>query len=167
MIDSYEGGINIDTAQLDFGFFLSPQGFAMQLVDGAVNYSSAVLATTLEGPGTVPTDTPAGIGKMPALHAQAYRGGDGGTAFLIITNKGETVHTARLRWEGKPVGGPFQIAYITGANLRLANTETRQNVGIKTATSRDVVHVPRYSIVRVAWSPRGRVRNRGLRKDGG
>src|SRR3712207_9331312 len=53
------------------------QGLAMRLVNGAVNDSSAVLATTLEGPGTVATDTPAGIGRMPALHAPAYRGGDG------------------------------------------------------------------------------------------
>jgi hypothetical protein len=153
VIDAYEAGTTIDTTQLDFGFFLSPQGLAMRLVNGAVNGSSAVLATTLEGPGTVPTDTPAGIGKMPALHAQTYRDSDKGAAFLIITNKSETAHTARLRWQGKPIRGPFQIAYITGDNLRLANTETQQNVGIKTTTSQDIVHVPRYSIVRVTWSP--------------
>jgi hypothetical protein len=160
VIDAYEAGTTIDTTQLDFGFFLSPQGLAMRLVNDAVNDSSAVLATTLEGPGTVATDTPAGIGRMPALHAQAYRGGDGKKAFLIITNKSKTVHAARLRLKGKPVRGPFQIAYITGDNLRLANTETQQHVGIKTATSQDIVHVPRYSIVRVAWNPRGHVRNR-------
>jgi hypothetical protein len=151
VIDAYEAGTTIDTTQLDFGFFLSPQGLAMQLVDGAVNASNAVLATTLEGPGTVPADTPTGIEKIPALHAQAYRDRYKGVAFLIITNKSETVHAARLRWKGKPIRGPFQIAYITGDNLQLMNTETQQNVGIKTATSREIVHVPRYSIVRVEW----------------
>jgi hypothetical protein len=154
VIDAYEAGTTIDTTQLDFGFFLSPQGLAMQLINGALNDSNVVLATTSEGPGTVPTDTPAGIGKMPALHAQAYRGGDGSTAFVIITNKSETVHTVRLRWKGKPIRGPFQIAYITGDNLQLGNTETQQNVGIETATSQDIVQVPRYSIVRLEWSPR-------------
>lgn len=152
VIDAYEAGTTIDTTQLDFGFFLSPQGLAMQLVDGAVNDSSAVLATILEGPGTVPADTPTGTENIPAQHAQAYRGGDGGTAFVIITNKSETAHTARLSWKHEPVRGPFQIAYITGDNLQLANTATQQNVGITTATSRDIVHVPRYSIVRVEWS---------------
>jgi hypothetical protein len=166
VIDAYEAGTTIDTTQLDFGFFLSPQGLAMQLVDGAVNDSSAVLATTLEGPGTVPADTPAGIGNIPALHAQAYRGGDGRTAFVLITNKSETVHTARLSWKRKPVRGPFQIAYITGDTLQLANTETQQNVGIKTAISRDIVHVPRYSIVRVEWSPTKPHKKAKLKKDG-
>ncbi len=153
VIDAYEAGTTIDTTQLDFGFFLSPQGLAIQLVNGALNESSVVLATTLKGPGTVPTDTPAGIGRMPALHAQGYRDSAQGAAFLIITNKSETVHTARPRWKGKPIRGPFQIAYITGDNLRLANTEIRQNVGIKTAISQDIVRVPSYSVVRVAWSP--------------
>ena len=149
---AYTNGTTINTAGLNFGFFLSAQAAGEAVANGALYRSTQVYATTTTGGPTVPTD---GGGSVPAVYAQAYQGGNG-RHYVVVINKGASNLLASIKQDGVTQGNAnpnkFLETFVTGADPSLTNsTPPPNNVQIQTLTGGNPVTLPPYSVMRLEW----------------
>ena len=95
---AYTNGQPIDTSNYsyNFGYFFTPQGLALQVIDTVINTSSGMWPTNVNNSATIPYYNSSGVaGTMPAIYAQAYAY-SGSTHHVLLTNK--SAETQRLRF---------------------------------------------------------------------
>ncbi len=135
----------IDTATLNFGFYVSAQGLGTAVLNSVLKQAVAVNQTAVSGGASVPAT---GLAPIPALYAMSYTNAQGGLS-VVITNKSAIAHQVTLNVNGAPAGGPFALQFISAIDPSAANTDTSPNmIAIQTASSGNPVPVPPYSVVR-------------------
>ena len=91
--NAYDAGTTIDTLTLDFGYYLTAQPLGLAVLNGVLQNTTSVDATTVTGGATVPAT---GLGTIPALYAQAYTTATGRQS-VVIANKGATAGSGERR----------------------------------------------------------------------
>ncbi|MGA3234994.1 MAG: hypothetical protein ABSG03_01725 [Bryobacteraceae bacterium] len=148
--NAYDAGTTIDTLTLDFGYYLTAQPLGLAVLNGVLQNTTSVDATTVTGGATVPAT---GLGTIPALYAQAYTTATGRQS-VVIANKGATANQVTIRVNGTPAIGPLPVTFIAGSDPATQNTADSQNaVAVQTSTLFNPVTVPAYSVVRVDLNP--------------
>jgi uncharacterized protein (TIGR03437 family) len=148
--NAYDAGTTIDTLTLDFGYYLTAQPLGLAVLNGVLQNTTSVDATTVTGGATVPAT---GLGTIPALYAQAYTTVTGQQS-VVTSNKGATANQVTIRVNGTPVIGPLPVTFIAGSDPATQNTAASQNaVMVQTSTLFNPVTVPAYSVVRVDLNP--------------
>jgi hypothetical protein len=146
------GNYVTNTDGLPFGYFLSAQGSGEAVAYWAINRSTAVYATTVgTNSPTVPMDTN-GIAAMPAIYAQAYRGGNG-KRYVLLTNKGSNAVPVQVVQDGVALTNQLLETYVTGTDPSTVNVNPpSSNIVIRTAATSNPVVIPEYSVVRLEWT---------------
>jgi hypothetical protein len=145
---AYKAGKTIDTSQFhDFDWYLSAEILGASVVNGALAHATQVVATTLTGGTTVPSQgTPAVI---PAMYAQAYQDAQKNT-YLLITNKDSQNETVQIAVNGAAEKGSYAMTYLSSTDPTATNTAASPTaVKIQTASVTNPVTVPPYSVVRL------------------
>jgi hypothetical protein len=155
VVDAYHAGKVVDTSQADFGYYYTPDGLALEVIDGVINTSDGLWPTLVSGGDSV-TTAPAGAfptpGRMPALYAQAYSYANSRTTHLLITNKSSAAQTATIAVDGKLIKGPFSTVSVGSSDPLAHNTgDAPETVRIQRDTVTNTVIVPPYGIVDVSW----------------
>jgi hypothetical protein len=152
VVDAANGGYFTNTQNLSFGFFLSAQVAAEAVAYWAINRSTALYATTVGANGpTVPIDTNDDA-TMPAIYAQAYRGGNG-KRYLVLTNKGSNAAPVQITQDGFPLTNSFLETFVTGSDPSATNSAPDISpVAIQSQTATNPVTIPQYSVVRLEWT---------------
>ena len=144
-----DAGLTADTTTWDFKFFDHVPGLAVEIVNAAVNHSTATWRTTVSGGATVAAAGAPGR-SIPALYAQAYRG-DGRT-YLLITNKSSEQHDVSVRSNGTRVAAPLQVTLIADPMPDATNTvDTPTRVTTQSYTSTNPISIPAYAVARISW----------------
>jgi len=149
---AFNSGTTVNTAGLNFGFFVSAQAAGEAVANGALHDSIGVYATTTSGGPTAPAIGIPG-GNIPAVYAQAYDGGSG-NRYVVLTNKSATATTARITQDGANLTMPMQMTFVTGTDPTVANAGLASDpVQIQTQTvgNAGAVAIPPYSVVRLEW----------------
>jgi len=149
---AYNKGTSTNTAGLNFGFFLSAQVAGEAVANWALYRSTEVFTTTTTGGPTVPTY---GGGSVPAVYAQAYRGGNG-KRYVVLTNKGASNLLAVIKQDGLALvsaeTNQFIETFVAGSDPSLVNTgPPPNNVEAQTRTGSNPVEIPPYSVMRLEW----------------
>jgi hypothetical protein len=143
---AYENGTSIDTATLNFGYFIGAQGEGIAILNSVLQNATQVQATSVTGGASVPAT---GLGQIPALYAQGYLTSTG-LQSIVIANKSAVTHTVTLQMNGAPFAGSMPVQYITATDPSTQNTaSTDTPVTIQTATSANPITVLPYSVTRV------------------
>jgi len=151
-IDAYNNGTTINTANLNFGYFVKPLGLALQVVDPAINSSTSTLATAVSGGATVSVGGVTGVTSMPALYAQAYLGTDG-TRYVVITNKAASSQTIQINDPTLLATSTLNVTSLGNTSPTITNTASNKNaIQVQTSQSGNPITVGPYSITRVQWS---------------
>jgi alpha-L-arabinofuranosidase len=147
--DAYENGTTTNTAGVNFGFFLSAQAAGEAVANEALHNSVRVYATTTTGGPTALTE---GGGHIPAVYAQAYKGGNG-KCYVVLTNKSASTAVAKIVQDGVVRNDEMHMMFVTGSDPSLVNTNPGpKNVQIQTqVTTPGAVTIPPYSVVRLEW----------------
>jgi hypothetical protein len=109
LVKAAKAGDTVDTTTLDYGFYYTPYGLEMQLIDPVICTSDAVFATRVSGGASVSTGTSA----MSAIYAQAYRSADNAN-HLLLTNKSSTPQSVRVTVDGTSMSALGNNAEILG-----------------------------------------------------
>jgi len=146
-IAAANAGQPIDTASLDFGFYIGAQAYGQAVLNGVINHASQSNKTTVTGGAIVPaTGIPQGI---PALYAMSYTNPTSGLS-VVITNKSATAQQVTIRMNGAAVTGILPLQFVTGTDPSAANTSANTTtVTIQSGSSGNPVTVGPYSVVRV------------------
>jgi hypothetical protein len=88
---AYAKNTTINTANLNFGYYLSPSALALQIINQDINTSTAMWPTTVTGGTSIPYNGNGLTGTMPSIYAQAY-GAAGNVIHLLLTNKDSVSH---------------------------------------------------------------------------
>jgi hypothetical protein len=133
-----------------YQFYMSTIGLALQIVNPAINGSSATWATALNGGPTVPIEGFDGQ-PVPAIYTQGYQGTNGDN-YLLIFNKSNTSVQMALEVNGNLLPNNLTLTYITATTDSAQNTATNQNaVQVQTGTSSNPLTIGPYSVTRVQW----------------
>lgn len=133
-----------------YQFYTSAPGLAMEVVDQAINNSTATWPTTVTGGPSVPILGYDGQ-PIPAIYAQAYKG-KGGIAYVVITNKSAATCTATIQVNGVGVGATMGAIWVSNPSALAANTPQQQNnVQIQNTTSANPITIGPYSVTVVKW----------------
>ena len=153
VLAAYKAGKTIDTSHMDFGYYKSPYGLALEIIDGVINTSDALWRTTISGGGMVTTATAGSPlrGTTSALFAQAFAGSDKAT-HVLLTNKAGTPQTFTLSVNGQPVQAQLATASIGGSDPEAKNSPgATGTVKIVHATAHAQVVMPAYGVMDVSW----------------
>ena len=143
-----DAGQKVDSLALDYGFYYSPYGLALELIDPVIGTSHALFPTLVSGGATVSTG---GKGMINAVYAQAYRS-EGGANHLLLTNKSGTPQTVSVAVDGKPVKAAFRTRSFGSENPKAENTPANHDVvKIVSATQQDSVVVPPFGVMDAVW----------------
>jgi hypothetical protein len=149
--------IPIDTTTLDneFGFYLSAQGAALSVLNGAINQGGMVHQTTVTGGPTVaatntsnPPNCTTNCTPVPALYAVTYGRGEGKLS-VVIANKSNMPVTTTINVDGGRESGPFPIQFVSNMEPSATNLPTVTNVSVQTGLSGNPVTVPPFSVMRI------------------
>ncbi len=145
-------GAVTNTIGLPFGYFLSAQGAAEAVAYWALNRSTAVYATSVGTNGSaVPMDTN-GLTAMPALYAQAYRGGNGKN-YVLLTNKGSNSVPVQITQDGVAVTNQLLETFVTGSDPSVVNASAQDSpVTLQCQIAANPLTIPPYSVVRLEWT---------------
>ena len=147
LVADAKAGKTIDTATLDYGFYYTPYGLEMQLIDPVIGTSDAVFATTVKGGASVSAQS----GAIGAVYAQAYRSA-GGANHLLLTNKGGSPQAVQVVVDGKPVHATFHTRSTGSDNPKSENSPAKQDVvKIVSSTFQDTLVVPPYGVMDAVW----------------
>jgi len=145
-------GTTIDTLSLNYGFYVSAQGAGIAVLNGVLKNAVQSNQTTVAGGATAPAT---GMANIPALYAMSYSNAQGGLS-VVITNKSATPHQVTMTVNGATATGTFPLQYVTASDPSTANTSTVQNtITVQTASSRNPITVPAYSVLRADISNLG------------
>jgi hypothetical protein len=133
-----------------YQFYTSAPGLAMEVINEAINNSTATWPTTVTGGPTVPIQGYDGQ-PIPAIYAQAYKG-KGGVAYVVITNKSAATCTATIEVNGTGVGATMGVIWVSNPSALVANTpQAPTTVQIQTASSANPLTIGPYSVTVVKW----------------
>jgi len=153
-IAAARAGKTVDTTHEDFGYYYTPDGLALQIINGVINTSDGLWPTTVLSGDTVPspsTGPMATAGKMPALYAQAYKSA-GNTTHLLLTNKSATAQALSIQLNGKPMKALFSTVSIGATDPMARNTaDAPEAVRLHRDTVSGTVMVPPYGVMDVSW----------------
>jgi hypothetical protein len=153
VLAAHKAGKVIDTSHMDFGYYKSPYGVALELIDGVINTSDGLWPTRVSGGATVATGTAGSSiqGQTAALYAQAYAGSDK-TTHVLVTNKASSPQTFTVTVNGKPVQAEFATASMGGSDPEAKNSPGAPDaVKIVRGKSSNQVVVPAYGVMDVSW----------------
>lgn len=145
-------GYATNTVGLPFGYYLSAQGSAEAVAYWALNRSTAVYPTTVgtNGP-TVPINTN-GSASMPAIYAQAYRGGNG-KRYVLVTNKGSNAVPVQVSQDGSVLTNQLLMTFVSGADPGITNSNPAfNNIFIQTNLTTNPITIPEFSVARFEWT---------------
>ena len=148
---AYAGGKVIDTTTLDFGYFLRPVGYALQVINGPMNTSSGVLPTSVSNSPAVNYVSGSTQGTMAAIYAQAFSGVSG-SRHMLMTNKSGSAVTVQIEENGALVITALTTRSIGGSDPAATNTATANVVTLTPGTAQGTVTVPPYGVMDVAWN---------------
>jgi hypothetical protein len=148
---AYASGTTIDTANATlypFGYSMAAPGMALELVDQAINTSTAIWPTSVSGGTWVSFNNYNGTsGTMPAVYAQAVKHSTN-PQHLLLTNKSGVAQTVTIEVNGMPLSTSYTTSYITATA-----PDTVSGISIQTGGSATgPVTLPPYSVMNVAWS---------------
>jgi len=147
LIKAAKDGKTVDTTTLDYGFYYTPYGLEMQLIDPVIGTSNAVFATSVSGGASVST----GTSSMNAIYAQAYRSA-GNANHLLLTNKSGKQQSIQVMVDGKPVHATFHTRSTGAANPNAQNSPAKlDEVKIVSTTFQDTLVVPPYGVMDAVW----------------
>ena len=147
LVAAAKAGKTVDTKALDFGFYYTPYGLEMQLIDPVIGTSNAVFPTSVKGGASVST----GTSSINAVYAQAYRSA-GNANHLLLTNKSGTPQRVQVIMDGKPVQATFRTRSTGSTNPNAENIPTKQDeVKIVSAAFQDTLVVPPYGVMDAVW----------------
>ncbi len=151
-IAAADAGKTIDTANLDYGYYLTPYALALEVINGVINTSAGLWPTSVTAGPTVTANfegTPSNA--TYAVYAQAYKM-IGHTAHLLVTNKSGEPQPLNIVVDGQPLKTTFTLTSIGGSDPEAKNTPDAPNaVAIQTSTTQDVT-VPPYAVMDVSWA---------------
>lgn len=143
---AYQAKKTIDTRSLDYGFFMGATGAVYAVAASAINASTHVCATSVNGGGGVPTSS----GQIiPAVYAQAYRNGSGFS--VVVTNKGRNRESLSLQIDGKAVVRQLHVLTVTGPDPSARNSPEKEEVAGAASETAGPISIPPYSVVRISW----------------
>ncbi|SEG57261.1 hypothetical protein SAMN05421819_3625 [Bryocella elongata] len=147
LVAAAKAGETVDTTRLDYGFYYTPYGLEMQLVDPVIGTSDAVFPTVVKGGASVS----AGTATISAIYAQAFRGADGSN-HLLLTNKSGVPQTIQVVMDGKPVHATFHTRSTGSMNPEAENSpQQRDEVKIVSSTFPNAPVVPPYGVMDAVW----------------
>jgi hypothetical protein len=147
LVAAAKAGKTVDTKGLDFGFYYTPYGLEMLLIDPVIGTSNAVFATSVKGGASVSS----GTSSMNAIYAQAYRSA-GNANHLLLTNKSGEPQSVQVIMDGKPVQATFHTRSTGSTNPTAQNMPTKQDeVKIVSATFQDTLVLPPYGVMDAVW----------------
>ncbi|MFE5320675.1 fibronectin type III domain-containing protein [Paenibacillus sp. NPDC056579] len=147
MEDAYQRGETVDPSTLAYDSYYHASSAGLRVVDGAVNYSSAVWRAQVTGGA----ESPKAEGSMPALYAAAYKG-ENGTRYLVITNKSAQEQQVSVQMNGKPVLAAMKQTYTTSNDPAARNTAIqKEQVAVRSEATGNPVTVAPYSVTRLEW----------------
>lgn len=147
LVAAAKAGNVLDTTKLDYGFYYTPYGLEMQLIDPVIGTSNALFATTVKGGASVSAET----ASINAIYAQAYRSADGAD-HLLLTNKSGTPQSVEVIVNGKPVHATFRTRSTGAVNPNAQNSPANQDeVKIVSSTFQDTLLVPPYGVMDAVW----------------
>jgi hypothetical protein len=147
LVKAAKAGTSMDTTKLDFGFYYTPYGLEMQLIDPVIGTSDAVFPTSVSGGAVVS----AGTSSINAIYAQAFRSA-GNANHLLLTNKSDTPQSVKVTVDGKPVHGIFRTRSTGNTNPNAQNSPEKQDeIKIISATFQDMLVLPPYGVMDAVW----------------
>ncbi len=147
LVKAAKAGTSMDTTKLDFGFYYTPYGLEMQLIDPVIGTSEAVLPTSVSGGASVS----AGSSSISAIYAQAFRT-VGSVTHVLLTNKNDKPQRVQVAVDGKPLHGTFRTRSTGSTNPNAQNSPGQQDeVKIVSATFHDILVVPPYGVMDALW----------------
>jgi hypothetical protein len=147
LVKAAKAGKTVDTTTLDYGFYYTPYGLEMELIDPVIGTSNAVFATSVAGGASVST----GTSSISAIYAQAFRSA-GNANHLLITNKSGTPQNVQVMVDGNPVHAIFHTRSTGSTDSKAQNSPTKQDeVKIVSATFQDILVVPPYGVMDAVW----------------
>jgi hypothetical protein len=152
VVNAANGGYITNTQNLPFGFYLSAQAVAQSVAYWAVNRSAAVYVTSVGTNGPTVPCVPNSNVTMPAIYAQAYRGGNG-KRYVVLTNKGSNTVPVQIVEDGVIFTNQFLETLVTGSDPAATNSSPQISpVQPETQAARNPVMIPEYSVVRLEWT---------------
>jgi hypothetical protein len=145
----------INTSTLNFGYYMTPAGLALQLIDGPINTSTGVWPTNVTNSATVATIDPttAAAGTMPAIYAQAYQYSGTTTHHVLLTNKAAASQLVAILQNGVQLTQTLTIRSIGGTDPTTTNTSSAPaTVAISTSSATGTFSLPAYSVMDVSWT---------------
>ena len=156
-VDAYNAGTTVDMHTRDFGLYYTAPGFALTLVNAAVNASTAFVTTTVNrSPAVLAQGTPSGM--IDAVYAQSYRA-TSGVRYLVITNKSPAPVPLTLGVDGARLAAPTLCWGTQGSlldeNYSNAGAPEVQRVAPHpcAVSSSGALTIGPYSVTLVAWNP--------------
>jgi hypothetical protein len=147
LVAAAQAGKAVDTTTFDYGFYYTPYGLEMQLIDPVIGTSDAVLATSVKSAASVSAQSSA----INAIYAQAYRSA-GGANHLLLTNKSSSPQTVQVVVDGKPLHATFHTRSTGSENPNAQNTPAKHDeVKIVSSTFQDSLVVPPYGVMDAVW----------------
>jgi len=147
LVKAAKEGKTVDTTTLDYGYYYTPYGLEMQLIDSVIGTSNAVFMTSVSGGSNVS----AGTSDINAIYAQAYRSA-GNANHLLLTNKSGEQQSVQIMVDGKPVQATFHTRSTGATNPNAQNSpEKRNEVQIVSAEFQDTLVVPPYGVMDAVW----------------
>jgi hypothetical protein len=142
-----------NTSTYNFGYYFTAPGLALQIIDGVINTSTAVLPTTVSNSATTSyyNGTSTTASAMPAIYAQAYSSPNN-TYHVLLTNKSAGSQAVTILQNGSAVTQTLTIREISGTNAEAKDTSTQNTVTLTTTTTGGPIMLMGYSVVDVSWT---------------
>jgi arylsulfate sulfotransferase len=133
-----------------FEFYASAPALALEVANQAINNSTHIWPTTVSGGPAVPIQGYDG-NPIPAIYSQAYQG-DGGSNYLLITNKSGYPSKVTIQIDGMNMARTLTVTSVSNSDKSVSNTASAPNtVQINTVTSSNPVVIGPYSVTTVQW----------------
>jgi len=151
-VNAYNAGHTINTSTMNFGYYVTPAGLALQIIDGVINTSSGVWPTAVSNSAAVSYISGSTTSTMPAIYAQAYSYA-GTTHHVLLTNKAATPQLVAILQNGTQVMQTLTTRSIGGTDPTATNTASAPTkVALSTGTGTGTITLPSYSVMDVSWT---------------
>jgi hypothetical protein len=153
VVAAYKAGKVLDTTHMDFGYYYTPDGLVLQIINSVINTSDGLWPTTVLSGGEVSiAATGAGgtAGKMPAVYAQAYKNGN--ITHLLLTNKSATAQAVTIQTNGKPLKALFSTVSVGADDPMAQNSAAAPDaIRLHRDTVSGTVMMPPFGVMDVSW----------------
>jgi hypothetical protein len=134
-----------------YQFYTSAPGLALEVANQVINSSSYLWSTTVTGAPTVPIVGYDG-NPIPAIYAQAYRGSNNTSHYLLITNKAAAPLNVGIQVNGAKLTKTLTVTSVSNSSPTAANTAAAPNtVQIQTIITTTPLVIGPNSVTSVTW----------------